>query len=99
MGADLLERTRVRIVSILSLGPDFIKVVRKRNLGPQACHISGFRPEIIGFFIALPALRLSRENLRRNHNISGIYFSDNILKFTDKIIWIKRQLKSHFTAR
>ena len=24
----------------------------------QACHFSGFRPEIIGFFIALPALRL-----------------------------------------
>ena len=33
----------------------------------QACQISGFRPEIIGFFIALPALRLSRENLRQNH--------------------------------
>ena len=32
---DLLDRTRVRIVSILSLGPDFIKVVRKRNLGPD----------------------------------------------------------------
>ena len=32
---DLLDRTRVRIVSILSLGPDFIKVVRKRNLGPE----------------------------------------------------------------
>ena len=24
----------------------------------QACHFSGFRPEIIGFFIALPAHRL-----------------------------------------
>ena len=40
----------------------------------QACHISGFRPEITGFFIALPALRLSRENLRQNHKISGICF-------------------------
>ena len=38
------------------------------------CHISGFRPEITGFFIALPALRLSRENLRQNHKISGICF-------------------------
>ena len=33
--ADFLDRTRVRIVSILSLGPDFIKVVWKRNLGPD----------------------------------------------------------------
>ena len=38
----------------------------------QACQISGFRPEITGFFIALPALQLSRENLRQNHKISGI---------------------------
>ena len=29
----------------------------------QACQISGFRPEITDFFIALPAPRLSRENL------------------------------------
>ena len=51
----------------------------------QACQISGFRPEITDFFIALPAPRLSRENLRQNNKISSIYFSDNILKFSNKI--------------
>ena len=54
----------------------------------QAWQISGFRPEVTGFFIDLPALRLSRENLRQSHKISGIYFSDNILKFTNKINWL-----------
>ena len=44
------------------------------NSSNQACHISGFRPEITGFFIALPALRLSREHLRRNHKIACICF-------------------------
>ena len=66
----------------------------------QACQISGFRPDITGFFIALSAFRLSHENLRQNHKISGMFFSDNILKFTNKINWLeKRQLRSHFTAR
>ena len=54
----------------------------------QACQISGFRPEITGCFIALPALRLSRENLRQNHKIFGICFSDNI-KIANKINWLK----------
>ena len=49
-------------------------------------HRPAISPEITGFFIALPALRLSRENLRQNHKISGIFFfSDNILKCIDKI--------------
>ena len=40
-------------------------------------------------FSLLPALRLSRENLRQNHKISGIcFFWDNILKFTNKINWL-----------
>ena len=64
----------------------------------QACHISGFRPEITGFFIALPALRLSHENLRQNHKISGI-FSPDILTLADNINWLERHLKSHFTVR
>ena len=51
----------------------------------QACQTSGFRPEITDFFIALPAPRLSRENLQQNDKISSIYFSDNILKFSNKI--------------
>ena len=51
----------------------------------QACQISGFRQEITDFFIALPAPRLSLENLRQNDKISSIYFSDNILKFSNKI--------------
>ena len=44
-------------------------------------------PEITGFFIALPALRFSRENLRQNHKISGTvyFFSDNILKSQTKL--------------
>ena len=36
--------------------------------------ISGFRPEVTDFFIALPAPRLSHENLRQNDKISSIYF-------------------------
>ena len=42
--------------------------------GIRLAKISGFRPEITGFFIALPALRLSRENLQQNHKIPGIFF-------------------------
>ena len=64
----------------------------------QACQISGFRPKVTAFFIALPALQLSRENLRQNHKISGIYFSDNILKVANKINWLKKN-KMSFTAR
>ena len=40
MDKDLIDRTRVRIVSVLSLGPDFIKVIRKRNLGPDLMILS-----------------------------------------------------------
>ena len=65
----------------------------------QACHISGFRPEITGFFIALPVLRLSRENLRQIIKYPVFVFSDNILKFTDKINWLNRQSRSQFTVR
>ena len=36
----------------------FLLIVGGGGGGGQACHFSGFRPEIIGFFIALPALRL-----------------------------------------
>ena len=44
----MLDRTRVRIVSILSRGPDFIKVSRKRNLGPDfRIFKSGSRPDFI----------------------------------------------------
>ena len=68
----------------------------------QTCQISGFRPVITDFFIALPAPRLSRENLRQNDKISSIYFSDDILKFSNKINWLKKcqlPVRSHFTAR
>ena len=44
----------------------------------QACHISGF-------FIALPALRLSRENLRQNHKISGICFLAHLSREAHKL--------------
>ena len=44
----MLDRTRVRIVSILSRGPDFIKVSRKRNLGPDfRIFKSGSGPDFI----------------------------------------------------
>ena len=46
----------------------------KLSFSYQACQISRFRPEITGFFIALPAVRLSCENLQQNHKISGISF-------------------------
>ena len=36
----------------------------------QACQISGFGPEITAISLLY---RLSRENLRQNHKISGIF--------------------------
>ena len=41
----------------------YIKSLAGELKKKQACQISGFRPEITDFFIALPAPRLSRENL------------------------------------
>ena len=46
----------------------------KYSFGPTlSCYLG--RAEItVFFFIALPALWLSRENLRQNHTISGMFF-------------------------
>ena len=48
---DLLDRTRVRIVSNLSPGPDFIKVVRKRNLGPDFMILSPVPGRILSIYL------------------------------------------------
>ena len=60
------------LVAGLKLQSILANVCQHKNA--QTCHISGFRPEITGLFIALPALRLSCKNLRQNHKISGVFF-------------------------
>ena len=46
---------------------DTEKYLLGNKCSSQACQSSGFRSEITVFFIALPALRFSHENLRQNH--------------------------------
>ena len=92
-------RVAAKIYPISVLYPQFRFFVRDEHKFTPVSVL--YRPaksqdlgRITGFFIALPALRLLRENLRQNHKISGILFSDSILKFTNKINWSKK-LRSH----
>ena len=85
----MLDRTRVRIVFILSLGPDFIKVVRKINLVPdfRICK-SGSGPDFVYLVRVIYCCTRVRNWILSNKSgtVSGSGFYQHLFSWTCKVL-------------